>query len=152
MLTAARLIEPALEREMPRALTIYLMSTDVPKRKALQKAVDDLKLGLTLDEAYMPFEMAGYLPCILNGEDAGFDMWFKNRPSEFTVSPALQSQIGDRGVAILCKWGGDSREAASALIVCAALVKSFDAIAQEGNGDTLLSSEQLLAKANAALA
>ena len=139
---------------MPRAITVYLKSTDVPKRKALQEAVDNLKLGalIRLDEAYMPFEMAGYLPCILNGEDAGFDMWFKNRPSEFTVSPALQSQIGDRGVAILCKWGGDSREAASALIVCAALVKYFDAIAQEGNGDTLLSSEQLLAKANAALA
>ena len=72
---------------MPRAITVYLKSTDVPKRKALQEAVDDLKLGLTLDEAYMPFEMAGYLPCILNGEDAGFDMWFKNRTSEFTVSP-----------------------------------------------------------------
>jgi hypothetical protein len=91
---------------MPRALTIYLKSTDVPMRKALQKAVDELNFGLTLDEAYMPFEMAGYLPCILNGEDAGFDMWFKNRPSEFTVSPALEPQVGDRGVAILSRRRG----------------------------------------------
>jgi hypothetical protein len=136
---------------MPRALTVYLKSTDVPMRKFLQKAVDQLKFGLMVDEAYMPFEMAGYLPCILNGEDAGFDMWFKNRPSEFEVPAALQPQVGDRDVAILCKWGGDPREAASALIVCAALIKSFNAVVQEGKGDTLLSADELLAKAKAAL-
>lgn len=136
---------------MPRTLTVYLKATDVPTRKVLQKAVDELKFGLKLDEAYTPFEMAGYLPCILNGEDAGFDMWFKNRPSEFTVSAALQARIADRDVAILCKWGGDPREAASALIVCAALVKDFNAIAKEGNEDKLLSSDELLAKAQAAL-
>ncbi len=72
---------------MPRTLTVYLKATDVPTRKVLQKAVDELKFRLKLDEAYTPFEMAGYLPCILNGEDAGFDMWFKNRPSEFTLPP-----------------------------------------------------------------
>jgi hypothetical protein len=136
---------------MPRAITIYLKATDVPTRKVLQKAVDQLKLGLTLDEAYTPFEMAGYLPCILNGEDAGFDMWFRNHPSEFPASAASLPQIGNRDVAIVCKWGGDPREAASALIVCAALVKDFDAIAQEGHGDKLLSFDELLAKAKASL-
>ncbi len=136
---------------MPRALTVYLKAADVPTRKVLQKAIDQLNLGLTLDEAYTPFEMAGYLPCILRGEDAGFDMWFKNRPSEFTVPPALQPQIGDREVAIVCKWGGDPREAVSARIVCAALVKNFDALAQEGHGDKLVSSDELLAKAKAVL-
>jgi hypothetical protein len=136
---------------MPRSLTVYLNAADVPTRKVLQTAIDQLKFRLTLDEAYTPFEMAGYLPCILDGEDAGFDMWFKNRRSEFEVPPALQPQIGGRDVAILCKWGGDPREAASALIVCAALVKDFDAVVQEGKGDTLLSSDQLLAKAKAAL-
>jgi hypothetical protein len=136
---------------MPRALTVYLKATDVPKRKVLQKAVDELKFGLKLDEAYTPFEMAGYLPCILNGEDTGFDMWFKNHPTEFAASAASLPQIGDRDVAILCKWGGDPREAASALIVCGAFVNDFNAIAQEGNGDKLLSSDELLAKAKAAL-
>ena len=136
---------------MPRSITIYLKATDVPTRKVLQKAVDQLKLGLTLDEAYTPFEMAGYLPCILNGEDAGFDMWFRNHPSEFSACAASLPQIGSRDVAIVCKWGGDPREAASALSVCAALVKDFDAIAQEGHGDKLLSLDELLAKAKAAL-
>ncbi len=136
---------------MPRTLTIYLKATDVPTRKVLQKAVDELKFGLKLDEAYTPFEMAGYLPCILNGEDAGFDMWFKNHPTEFPAAAASLPQIADRDVAILCKWGGDPREAASALIVSAAFVKGFNAVVQEGKGGSALSLDQLLAKANAAL-
>jgi len=137
---------------MPRSLTVYLNPAAVPTQKVLQKAVDELKLGLSIDEAYTPFEMAGYLPCILDGEDAGFDMWFKNRREEFEVSPALEPQIGDRDVAILCRWGGDPREAASALIVCAAFVKDFNAVVQDGKQDKLLSSDELLAKAKAALA
>lgn len=136
---------------MPRTLIVYLKATDVPTRKVLQKAIDRLKLGLTVDEAYTPFEMAGYLPCILNGEDAGFDMWFKNHPSEFVVPAAVQPQLGERDVAILCKWGGDPREEASAEIVCATLIKDFDAIAHRGHADTLLSADELLAKAKAAL-
>jgi hypothetical protein len=134
---------------MARALTAYLKCTDVPTRKALQRAVDELNFGLTLDSAYAPFEMAGYLPCTLDGEDAGFDLWFKTAdPASF---PGLQSQIGDRDTVMLCKWGGDPREAASALIVCSALAKNFDAVVREGGGDALLSFEQLLAKAKASL-
>jgi hypothetical protein len=136
---------------MPRSLIVYLKATDVPTRKVLQKAVDQLEFGLKLDEAYTPFEMAGYLPCILNGEDAGFDMWFKNLPTEFTVPAALQAQVGERDVEIVCKWGGDPREAASALIVGAAFIKDFNAIARAGQGDTPLSADELLAKAKAAL-
>lgn len=135
---------------MPRSLAVYLKATDVPTRKVLQKAIDQLKLGLTLDEAYTPFEMAGYLPCILNGEDAGFDMWFKNHPWEFVVPAAIQPLVKDRDVAILCKWGGDPREAASAAIVSAVLVKDFGAVVHEGRGETLLSADELLAKAKAA--
>lgn len=135
---------------MSRALTAYLKCTDVPARKPLQRAVDELKLGLTLDSAYAPFEMAGYLPCTLDGEDAGFDLWFKK--ADFDGHPGLQSQIGDRDTAMLFKWGGDPREAASAMIVCAALVKNCDAVVREGAGDALFSFEQLVAKAKAALA
>jgi hypothetical protein len=135
---------------LPRTLIVYLKPTDVPTRKALQKAVDELGMGLTIDEGYAPFEMAGYLPCILHGEDAGFDMWFKNRPSEFTVPAAIQPEVGDREVAILCKWGGDPREAASAFIVCAALVKYCNGVAHGGKDDKPLSADQILAKAKAA--
>lgn len=136
----------------PRALTAYLKRADVPARKVLQAAVKELKLGLVLDDGYAPFETSGYLPCTLDGEDAGFDLRFKEvGAGELSATPGLQSKLGDRDTAILFKWGGDPREDAAARGVCAALVKAFGALVQQGDEDVLLSYEDLLAKVKAAL-
>jgi hypothetical protein len=134
-----------------RALTAYLRRKDVPVRKALQQAVNELEFALTLDDAYAPFETSGYLPCTLDGEDAGFDLRFKDVAADLSGTPALQSSMGDRDTAVSCRWGGDPREEVSALIVCAALVRNCDALVQQGDGDALLSFEQLVAKAKAGL-
>ncbi len=133
---------------MARALTAYLKRTDVPQRAALQAAIKALKFPLTLDDAYVPFETAGYLPCTLDGEDAGFDLRFKEAAAE--LPEGLKASAGDRDMAMAMTWGGDPREAAAALIVCAALAKDFDAIVQEGGTETLLSFDALVAKAKAA--
>ncbi len=62
---------------MARSQTAYLLRDDVPTRAALQKAIDGLKFKLTLDNSYVPFQTSGYLPCTLDGEDAGFDIRFQ---------------------------------------------------------------------------
>ncbi|WP_315700655.1 MULTISPECIES: hypothetical protein [unclassified Bradyrhizobium] len=134
---------------MARALTAYLKRADVPARKALQQAIDRLPFALMLDDAYAPFETAGYLPCTLDGEDAGFDLRFKDAAAELAATPALQSAIGDRDVAISCKWGGDPREEAAALAVCAAFMREFDAIVVRDGA--LLTSDDMLRQAKGAL-
>ncbi len=58
------------------------------------------------------------------------------------VSPALKSSIGDRDTAIGLRWAGDPREQLAALVVCAALVKHFDAIVHEPDQDKLLPFDQ----------
>jgi hypothetical protein len=133
---------------MARVLTAYLKRANVPERAALQAAIAALEFPLTLDDMYVPFETAGYLPCTLDGEDAGFDLRFKDATAE--LPPALQSKIGDRDTAMACKWGGDPREEVAALVVCAALAKAFDALVRQGDSKTLLPCEQLVAKAKAA--
>lgn len=133
---------------MARALTAYLNRNNVPGRKPLQQAIDALKIPLTLDDGYTPFETSGYLPCTLDGEDAGFDLRFKDVAAE--VASALN--LGDRDVALSLKWGGDPREEAAAHVFCAALAKNFDALTQTGDANALLSFEQLLSKAKNALA
>jgi hypothetical protein len=120
---------------MARALTAHLMRKDVPGREALQAAVDEFGFGLKLDDGYAPLETSGYLPCILDGEDAGFDLRFEAAAD----------------VPMSFKWGGDPREEAAALIVCAALARGFGAVVRAGQGEPVLSAEQLLAKAKAAL-
>jgi hypothetical protein len=114
--------------------------------------VSALKLGLTLDDGYAPFKTSGYLPCTLDGEDAGFDLRFKDvTAADLAATPTVQSNVGDRDAAMSFKWGGDPREQAAAYGVCAALAKNFGAVVQQGDADVLLSFEGLLAKAQAAL-
>jgi hypothetical protein len=125
---------------MARALTAFLNRDKVPARQSLQQAIDALGFALKLDADYAPFETAGYLPCDLDGEDAGFDLRFK------PFTPDTQG----RDAALSCTWGGDPREEAAAAIFCAALAKNFGAVVREG--ETGIGVEALLAKAKKALA
>jgi hypothetical protein len=129
---------------MARAQVAYLNSKNVPARKALQEAVDQLGFKVTLDESYVLFKTAGYLPCTFDGEDAGFDMRIQNVAAD--MLPALKSSIGTRDTAILFRWAGDPREQLAALAVCTALVKQFGAIVHEPDQDILLSFDQQLSK------
>lgn len=129
---------------MARAQTAFLNRKNVPQRPALQAAIDALGFKLTLDEAYAPFETAGYLPCTLDGEDAGFDIRFQDVAAN--LSPALKAAIADRDAAVGFRWSGDPREQLAALSVCAALAGQFGAVVHEPDTDTLLSFEQLMAK------
>jgi hypothetical protein len=125
---------------MARALSAFLERDKVPARKPLQQAIDALGFSLKLDADFAPFETAGYLPCDLDGEDAGFDLRFK---------PMAPDAAG-RDTAMACKWGGDPREEAAASIFCAALAKNFGAVVREGEAE--IDAEALLAKAKKALA
>lgn len=131
---------------MARLLTVWIKRQDVPSRPVLQKAIKALGAPLSLDEAYAPFETAGYLPCTLDGEDAGFDLRFKEGQ---TPAPELMARLNGRDIAMTCKWGGDPREDAAASLFCAALVKSFGALAQQD--DSFVTAEALLARAEAVL-
>lgn len=131
---------------MARTLTAWIKRHDVPSRPALQMAIKALSVPLSLDETYAPFETAGYLPCTLDGEDAGFDLRFKEGQP---LAPELLAQLDGRDVAMICKWGGDPREDAAASLFCAALVKNFGALAQQD--DAFVSADALLARAEAVL-
>jgi len=134
---------------MARAITAYLRRSDVPMRKALQQSIDRLAFPLTLDESFVPFETCGYLPCTLDGEDAGFDLRFKDAAAEAGATALLLSAIGDRNVAMSCKWGGDAREEAAALSVCAALAMDFGALVERDGA--LIPIEHLLGQTKKSL-
>jgi hypothetical protein len=135
---------------MARIQTVYMSRKDVPARADLQKAMDQFGFKVTLDNSYAPFKTSGYLPCTLDGEDAGFNMRFEEMASN--LPPALASSIEGRDTAIGFTWAGDPREELAALTVCAALVKQFGAVAHEPDKDELLSFDRLMAKAKNARA
>lgn len=137
---------------MARAQTAFMARTAVPARDALQKALDALKLRLVLDDGYVPLESSGYLPCTLDGEDAGFTLRFRPAQEELSAQPALAAALATAGevVAVEFKWSGDVREEVSAMGVCAALAGSFGAAVLDPAGSPL-DAARLLARAKAGL-
>ena len=128
---------------MAKTQTAFLERARVPARAALQEAIKDLKFRLTLDDAYIPFESSGYLPCTLDGEDAGFDIRFADGTGEVSAV-----QLDGRDVSIVFRWGGDPREYASAMIVSAALADRFGALVHRPEG--LLEADKLIKEARKA--
>jgi hypothetical protein len=135
---------------MANTLTAFLDRSQVPTRPALQDAIKGLRFKLTIDDAYVPFECAGYIPCTLDGEDAGFEIKFSDSAGHLAEAPHRQSQISDRNAAIILRWGGDPRERASALVVAAILANSFGALVHGQGEDAFRTTDQLLKEARQA--
>ena len=129
---------------MANSRTLFLERNKVPSRQALQEAVKGLKFRLGIDDAYVPFECSGYIPCTLDGEDAGFEIRFGVCPE--SLSPSLQG----RDVSMVLRWGGDPRERTSALMISAALAHAFGALVNGEREEDFLSADQLIEEARAA--
>lgn len=136
---------------MARRHVIYIDRARLPDRAAHQAAIDAAKINLTIDHGYAPFETEGYLPCTLEGEDAGFDIRFSERDASAALSPALAAAIGSRDASIAVKWSSDPREKIAAFVFSAALAQGFGAIIYDPDADAPIADQSLLKQARAAL-
>lgn len=120
---------------MARTYTAYLNSDQIPALEALQAAIKSLGFKLTLDDAYTPLQVSGYLPCTLDGEDAGVTIKFE-----------ASQEISGKDTAITLQWSGDPREQTSAVMIAAAFAHTFAATVRDQNQQET-SAEALVADA-----
>ena len=100
----------------------------VPSRDQWQQAIDNLGRDFKLDPELKPNEDSGFLPCKLNGNQTGFEIYYEPA-NEYTNAYAdLAQKIGDRDWCITFRWGGDMAECVCVLIASAALIDSSNAI------------------------
>ncbi len=138
-------------RIMSLQQTAFVERAAVPQRIALQAAVDSLGFDCKLDESYTPFKSEGFLPCVIEGRDSGFEIYFEPAADVLQNFPDLAATVGRRDTAITFRLGGDMAECACVLIVSAALAENFGAIVHYQDDDIVYSSEQLVEEARAAL-
>jgi len=117
---------------MARKYTAFIKSSKVPDLAILQAAIKSLDFKLTLDDSYTPLKFSGYLPCTLDGEDAGCTLKFEASDMPDTT--------------IVLQGGGDPREQVTVLIIAATLASTFGASVQDDKQQPA-SSESLLAAA-----
>lgn len=131
---------------MSKVRTVYLKREHVPAREALQDAIKNLRFKLILDESYIPFECTGYIPCTLDGEDAGLELKFETIDVN-SLESDIKAAIGDCDIAITIRSGADPREVVSATIIAATLANSFNALIRNKGEDVLVNAEVLLSSA-----
>ncbi len=130
---------------MPRLLNAHLHPTQVPSRVDLQAAIRHLGFKLVVEDAYAPLMDGGYVPCTLEGEDAGVYVKFEQgvaRPE--SVAPEVWA---DRTVLLQLRWGGDPREHLTACVWAVALATDFGALLRDPDDGSEVPSDRLLKKA-----
>jgi hypothetical protein len=137
---------------MSNSQIVYMERSRVPQRQALQEVIKSLRFRLSVDHTYVPFACSGYLPCTLDGEDAGVDIRFTDSAAQLAEQPKLLQLVGDRDTALVLRWGGDPRERASALILGAALAHGFGALVQRQPEYAVRTADQLVDEARGAFA
>ena len=105
----------------------FIHKSRVPAVQEWQRAVDEAGYDLRIDAEFKPFEHAGFLPCQLNGEQSGVEVYY-DLTRDLCDQELAQSIAQGRDVCISFRWGGSFREGACAMILALALAKSFDAI------------------------
>lgn len=103
----------------------FLKSSDVPTCDQWQQAIGRAGFDLKLDPELQPRTNVGFVPCKLNGSEAGVEMYFDDS-SEF-MAP-FGAIAGDRDCCISFRWGGSMVECACAMIASYALAESFGAV------------------------
>jgi hypothetical protein len=136
---------------MSQTQTAFIEKSLVPDRSKLEEAVRALGFDLSIDEFYRPFDCSGFLPCVLEGNQSGFEIDFDSSDELLLRFPNLKDAVGGRDSTISFRWGGDMSECACVMIVAAALAKSFGAVIYYQDDRLLYSTDQVIAEANGAL-
>lgn len=123
---------------MAQTYTAFLMRDHIPQRAALQAGINTLGFKLTLEDDYVPFVSSGYLPCTLDGEDAGLNIRFIDNHT-----------VAGKDAAFVLKSGGDPREEVTISMIAAVLANSFGAIVHDKN-NTEKTIAELIASAREA--
>src|SRR5512143_2560290 len=128
---------------MSLELHALLPSETLPRRNDWQTAIDDLHLSFTLDTELDLPRTTGFRPCVVAGEDSGFEIQVDSPADLLATYPTLRALAKDASTAISFRWGGDLRECACVLAAVAALVSKWGALAYYPDDDMIYDLEGL---------
>ena len=128
---------------MALELHALLPTPTLPRRQPWQAAIDDLKLALTLDPDLDLPRTTGFRPCVVAGQNSGFEIQVDSPVEVLATYPNLRAHATNASTAISFRWGGDLRECACVLGATAALVSKWGAIAYYPEDDLLYDLEGL---------
>ena len=130
---------------MARTLCAYLTPERLPDHDTLQAALTRLAYRFKLDGRFDAATAQAYLPCTLEGEDAGLYLQFEALAR--VPEPAAAGLADPQRALLRLRWGGDAREHLSACLVAVALARDFGALLVDPDSGTVQADDALLKQA-----
>ena len=115
----------------------FIKSESIPTRDGWQEAIASLDLPLELDKELDPLHNTGYVPCLLNGESSGFELYLDDAESLLTYYSHRKNEVAGLDKSLSFRWGSDLSECACVMAAAVALVNACGAIAYYPNDDIL---------------
>lgn len=129
----------------------FINKTKVPSREQWQEAIDRSGYRLILDPELKPFEDSGFVPCKLNEQESGFEIYYEEIGEYLHAFPHLREEIGKRNYTISFRWGADMAECACVLIASLALTNSFEAVIYYPDDDMIYNGQEIINEIEACL-
>jgi hypothetical protein len=133
---------------MSNTQLVFIDRSRIPHRAALQSSIDDLGFDLQLDPDYMPFDDAGFSPCVIGGREGfGFEVHYGPADEVVSGNADLAAIAAGRDSCMQLVWHGSMNDLACAMIVSAALVRDHGAVVSY-EGQPPEAVEQIVAAAH----
>ncbi len=132
-------------------LHAFLASSCVPSQSNWQDIINKLGFNLKIDPGLTPFQDCGFSPCILNGKDSGFEIYYETAYDVLVDYPQIADKVEKRDYCISFRFGGDMDELACALIASAALAKSLGEFVYDTDNNVLFQTDDLIRQAQKVL-
>lgn len=115
----------------------------LPARAAWQAAIEQLRYPLRLDPELDLSTASGFSPCILDGNESGFDLYLDRVAEIAEAYPHIRDRISRCTWAVSFRWGGDLRECACVSAAAAALIQCAGALVYYPEDDLWYGAEEL---------
>jgi hypothetical protein len=137
---------------MSMELYLFLNRADLPSPEVWQQRITQSGFRLQLDTDFDPVTFTGFLPCMLEGQQLGFEYYFVAKdsiaPSDTYLAPVAQPFDS----IITLVWGGSLREMAAVMMAAGALSAALPSCIYMPEDDSTIAGEQALSYAREQIA
>jgi hypothetical protein len=107
---------------MSLELHAFLRSATLPSVAEWQASITDLAFPLQLDPSLDLATAGGFVPCRVNDEASGVEMWVDSVAELVAAYPEIEAIVGSAHHVVSFRWGGDLKECACAMGAAAGLI------------------------------
>jgi len=123
----------------------------LPTVQLWQESIRANGFQMELHSALDPAGHSGFVPCVLQGKNTGFEYYLEDANDIKEAYPELSQDTGRYDCVASCRWGADFDECAVAIMAATALTTVVHGLMYDPQGNARFESADALSYARTAL-